>query len=66
MRTLYAGIDLYSNNDVIAVTDAQNKVVYRKRLRNELDAVLGALSPFSDWLYGVVSITTDLPGSTSC
>lgn len=58
MKTLYAGIDLHSNNNVIVVTDAEDKVVYRKRLRNELDAVLGALSPFSDSLRGVVVEST--------
>ena len=54
MRRLYAGIDLHSNNNVIVVTDAEDKVVYRKRLPNELDVVLRALSPFSDSLRGAV------------
>ncbi len=58
MKTLYAGIDLHSNNNVVVVTDAEDKVVYRKRLRNELDAVLGALSPFSNSLRGVVVEST--------
>ena len=58
MKTLYAGIDLHSNNNVVVVTDAEDKVVYCKRLRNELDAVLGALSPFSDSLHGVVVEST--------
>ena len=58
MRTLYAGIDLHSNNSVVVVTDAEDKVVYRKRLRNEVDAVLGALSPYSDSVGGVVVEST--------
>ena len=40
MRTLYSGIDLHSNNSVLLVADQEDKVVYRKRLRNELDVVL--------------------------
>ena len=58
MKTLYAGIDLHSNNSVIVVTDAEDNVVYRKRLRNELDALLDALWPFSDSLRGVVVEST--------
>ena len=58
MKGLYAGIDLHSNNNVVVVTDAEDKVLYRKRLRNELDVVLGALSPFSDLLRGVVVEST--------
>ena len=58
MKTLYAGIDLHSNNNVVVVTDAEDKVLYRKRLRNELDAVVGALSLFSDRVHGVVVEST--------
>ena len=58
MKTLYAGIDLHSNNSVIVVTNAEDNVVYHKRLRNELDALLDALWPFSDSLRGVVVEST--------
>jgi len=58
VKTLYAGIDLHSNNHVIVVTDSEDTVVYRKRLRNELDVALSALSPFSDGLRGVVVEST--------
>ena len=58
MRRLYAGIDLHSNNNVVVVTDDEDRVVYRKRLRNELDAVVGALSPYSGLLVGVVVEST--------
>ena len=58
MKTLYAGIDLHSNNNVVVVTDAEDKVVYQKRLRNELDAVLEALGPSSRSLCGVVVEST--------
>ena len=33
--TLYGGIDLHSNNSVIALTDETDRIVYRKRLAND-------------------------------
>jgi len=58
METLYCGIDLHSNNNVVVVTNEGDEVVYRRRLRNELDLVLGALSPFAKRLHGVVVEST--------
>jgi hypothetical protein len=46
MSTLYAGIDLHSNNNVVVVIDDKDKVVYRRRLGNELGEVMDGLSPF--------------------
>lgn len=54
MRRLYAGIDLHSNNNVVVITDESDTVVYRKRKRNDLRAVLEALAPFAGQLEGVV------------
>ena len=54
MKRLYAGIDLHSNNNVLVVTDEADTVVYRKRRRNDLCAVLEALAPFTGQLEGVV------------
>jgi len=58
METVYAGIDLHSNNNVLVIMNAEDQVLYRKRLRNELDAVRGALLPFSTSLEGVVVEST--------
>jgi transposase len=58
MQTLYAGIDLHSNNNVVVVADEGDTVVYRKRLRNELDVVLDALRPLAEALHGVVVEST--------
>lgn len=55
---LYSGIDLHSNNNVVAVSDDKDAVVFRKRLRNEADAVLSALAPYSAQLQGVVVEST--------
>ncbi len=58
MNKLYVGIDLHSNNSVVVVADEEDKVMYRKRLPNELDAVLGALGPFAKDVAGVVVEST--------
>lgn len=55
---LYCGIDLHSNNQVVIVSNAQDEVLYRKRLQNEAGAVLGALAPFVPGLQGVVVEST--------
>ena len=40
---LYGGIDLHSNNSVIALLNEEDKVVYRRRLPNDLGIVLAQL-----------------------
>ena len=40
---LYAGIDLHSNNSVVLVLDEQDRVVFAKRLANDLAAIIAAL-----------------------
>ena len=37
--TLYCGIDLHSNNSVVAVLDEQDRTVYEKRLPNDLETI---------------------------
>jgi len=54
----YSGIDLHSNNSVVVVMDAQGKVVYRRRLENELRKIELALRPYRDDLIGVVVEST--------
>jgi transposase len=51
---LYCGIDLHSNNCYLVVLDEQDRMVYRRRLRNELGLILQELAPFSDQLVGIV------------
>ena len=46
MSKLYGGIDLHSNNNVLTIIDEQDRVVYEKRLRNDLPTVLEHLSPY--------------------
>ena len=55
---LYGGIDLHSNNSVIALLDREDKVVYRRRLPNEIEVVLAELRPFRDDIEGLVVEST--------
>ena len=41
----YCGIDLHSNNHVVVVIDDKDKVVYEKRLSNDLLLTLQAHPP---------------------
>ena len=54
----YSGIDLHSNNNVVLVSDEADRVVYRRRLPNELGAVLEALQAYKEGLVGVVVEST--------
>ena len=42
---LYGGIDLHSNNSVVALLDDEDQVVYRQRLANDAMVILSALAP---------------------
>jgi transposase len=55
---LYGGIDLHSTNSVVAVTDEHDKVVYRKRLPNDLNTILTVLEPYRGVLEGLVVEST--------
>jgi len=54
----YSGIDLHSNNSVVVVIDEADRVVYRRRLPNELAKVLEALAPYRAELAGVAVEST--------
>jgi transposase len=56
--TLYGGIDLHSNNNVVALTDETDRVVYRKRLANNVETVLAALAPYREEIAGLVVEST--------
>lgn len=49
----YSGIDLHSNNSLVVVIDEADRVVYRRRLPNELCKVIEALEPYRGELAGV-------------
>ena len=55
---VYGGIDLHSDNSVVGLTDEQDKVLYRKRLPNDLSIILKALDPYREPLQGLVVEST--------
>jgi len=54
----YCGIDLHSNNCVVIVSDENDRIVYQKRLPNELAQIAAALEPYRRELAGVVVEST--------
>jgi len=56
--TVYVGVDLHSNNNYIGIVNQANEVVFKKRLVNDLDAVLSVLEPFREDMAGVVVEST--------
>ena len=55
---LYGGIDLHSNNSVIALLDDEDKVVYQRRLPNNLQLILAELEPHKEAIEGLVVEST--------
>ena len=55
---MYSGIDLHSNNSVVAVIDEGDHVVAQKRLPNDLTKIIGFLARWKDQLAGVVVEST--------
>ncbi len=55
---LYGGIDLHSNNSVIALLDEEDKPVYPRRLPNDLSVILGELAPYREAIAGLVVEST--------
>ena len=55
---LYGAIDLHSTNSVLVVIDEEDKIVYQKRLPNELAVILQELSVYQSRLEGIVVEST--------
>jgi transposase len=55
---LYAATDLHSNNNVLVILDEQDRVVLRRRLPNQLAAVLAALEPYKGSIEAVAVEST--------
>jgi transposase len=54
----YCGIDLHSNNSVVIISDEEDRIVFSKRLPNELGQIGAALEPHRKDLAGVVIEST--------
>jgi transposase len=55
---LYGGIDLHANNSVVVLLNAQDQVIYQKRLPNDLPTILAALAPHPGEIEGLVVEST--------
>jgi hypothetical protein len=55
---LYAGIDLQAHNSVVVVIDEEERILYQKRLHNELGLLLQALTPYQETLHDIVVEST--------
>ena len=58
MERLYGGIDLHSDNSVVAIVDAQGKKVFGRRLVNDLARIEQCFAVYRERLYGVVIEST--------
>lgn len=58
MMMCYAGIDLHATNSVLVVIDNADRVLYQKRLRNDLPLILTTLEPYRLALNGIVVEST--------
>jgi transposase len=55
---LYGAIDLHSNNNVTVLSDEQDRVVYEKRLPNDLSLIAQELATYRDSIQGIVVEST--------
>ena len=55
---LYGGIDLHSNNSVINLVDEKGKVVFKKRIVNDLSTIITHLDSYFDAIVGLVVEST--------
>ncbi len=56
--TLYCAIDLHSTNNVPVVIDEDDKILFQKRLPNDLNTVIRSLAPFKNTLRSVAVEST--------
>jgi transposase len=54
----FSGIDLHSNNSVVVISDEEDRIVYERRLPNDLGQILVRLAPHREELAGVVVEST--------
>ena len=55
---LYAAIDLHSNNSVLVILDEHDKIVYERRLPNELPTILAQLAPHRESIEAIAVEST--------
>ena len=57
-KDLYSAIDLHSNNSYLAIIDSDDKVVYQRRLKNDLGLILEKLEPYRERLVSTAVEST--------
>ena len=55
---LYVGIDLHSNNSVLVILDERDRIVYERRLPNELSYILAQLAPHRESIEAIAVEST--------
>ena len=50
----FSGIDLHCDNSMVVVSDEEDRIVYQRRLANDLAGIVQALEPHREELIGVV------------
>ena len=55
---LYAGDDLHSSNNYLAIIDENGKRAFKKKLANSPEAILEALRPYKSDIAGIVVEST--------
>jgi transposase len=50
----FSGIDLHCDNSMVIVSDEEDRIVYQRRLANDLAGIVQALEPHREELIGVV------------
>ncbi len=55
---LYCGIDLHSNNSVIVILDETDKIIYQKKLNNNLTLILEQLADYKDKISAIAVEST--------
>jgi transposase len=58
MKKLYAAIDLHSNNSVVVVSDETDRVLYERRLPNDLQTILGHLAAYRQEVVAIAVEST--------
>ena len=55
---VYVGIDLHSSNCYLVVLDEEGRVLFEKKLANDLGKTLQVLAPFQERIAGIVVEST--------
>ncbi len=54
----FVGIDLHSSNSYIAIIDNDNKRVFKKKVKNDLQNILHVVEPYREQIKGIVVEST--------